>query len=413
MKKKIISWLGGVAVVLTSMTAFYAPQAGAHGERSQEPFLRMRTVHWFDTNFSTNRIGVNEEMTITGKFLLAEAWPEVIQKPDVAFLHGAEPGPAVAKVETYLNGVPAAKSFKLELGKTYEYKIVVRGRKPGEAHIHPMLNVQSAGGLVGPGQWTLIEGNYADFTFPVTTLTGEAIDLNTVGFANVVKWHIIWAIPAVFWLLWWVRRPLFIPRFLMVRNGEEDALITGADKKVAIALLLGTLVLIMMSSNSAKSKYPVQIPLQSAIVPVEPLPVTPVNSAVKVKIVKANYRIPGRSMTMTIDVTNGASTPIQLAEFNSANVRFTEASLITDLPDGDSKEFWANGGLTVKGNPTIYPGETARLEVEAGDALWETERLSSLIGDPDSAFGGVLYFKGADGKMYFEEIAGPIIPTFQ
>ncbi len=412
MKNKIISLLGGVAVIVTSLTALYAPQAGAHGERSQEPFLRMRTVHWYDTNFSTNRVAVNEEMTITGKFLLAEAWPEVIMKPDVAYLHVAEPGPAVAKVETWLNGVPAAKSFKLELGKTYEYKVIVRGRKPGEAHIHPMLNVQSAGGLVGPGQWTLIEGVYEDFTYPVTTLTGEAIDLNTYGFANVVKWHIIWAIPALFWVLYWVRRPLFIPRFLMVQNGEEDALITSTDKKVGIALLIGTIVLVTMSSNSAKEQYPVQIPLQSAIIPVEALPVTPQNSAVKAKILKANYRIPGRSMTMTLDITNGSATPIKLAEFNSANVRFTN-SLIPTLAKTDSAELWAKDGLNVQGEPTIYPGETARLEIEASDALWETERLSSLIGDPDSAFGGVLYFQGADGKTYMEEISGPIIPTFQ
>jgi methane/ammonia monooxygenase subunit B len=412
MKNKIISLLSGMAIIVTSLTALYAPQAGAHGERSQEPFLRMRTVHWYDTTFSSNRVAVNSEMTITGKFLLAEAWPEVISKPDVAFLHVAEPGPAVAKVETWLNGVPAAKSFSLELGKTYEYKIILRGRKPGEAHIHPMLNVMSAGGLIGPGQWTLIEGNYEDFTYPMTTLTGETIDLNAYGFANVVKWHIIWLIPALFWVLWWVRRPLFIPRFLMLQNGEEDALITSADKKVGLAILVGTLVLVTMSSNSAKEQYPVQIPLQSAIIPVEALPVTPQNSAVKAKIIKANYRIPGRSMTMTLDVTNGSATPIKLAEFNSANVRFTN-SLIPTLRKDDSAELWAKDGLHVQGEPTIYPGETARLEIEASDALWETERLSSLIGDPDSAFGGVLYFHGADGKTYMEEISGPIIPTFQ
>jgi len=36
---------------------FYAPTASAHGEKSQAAFMRMRTIHWFDLNWS--KAGLN------------------------------------------------------------------------------------------------------------------------------------------------------------------------------------------------------------------------------------------------------------------------------------------------------------------------------------------------------------------
>src|SRR4030088_890959 len=52
----------GIAVVAASATAAVA---SAHGERSQEGFLRMETVAFSDVSFSTLSLRQGEQLTIT------------------------------------------------------------------------------------------------------------------------------------------------------------------------------------------------------------------------------------------------------------------------------------------------------------------------------------------------------------
>ena len=54
-----------IFMMLTSV--LFVDLAWAHGERNQEPFLRMRTLHWYDVEFSKpadSVIKVNEDLTI-------------------------------------------------------------------------------------------------------------------------------------------------------------------------------------------------------------------------------------------------------------------------------------------------------------------------------------------------------------
>ena len=67
MRRKITN-LGIISLILLSLAP--ASLVNAHGERSQEPFLRMLSVQWYDTKWSTDKLAVNEEMTLTGKFHL-------------------------------------------------------------------------------------------------------------------------------------------------------------------------------------------------------------------------------------------------------------------------------------------------------------------------------------------------------
>ena len=67
MSKRALAGWRLIAVVLTGMAAFPI-LATAHGERNQEPFLRMRTVHWYDVKWSTGKMNVNDEIVLEGKF---------------------------------------------------------------------------------------------------------------------------------------------------------------------------------------------------------------------------------------------------------------------------------------------------------------------------------------------------------
>ena len=43
--------------------------AWAHGERSQEPYLRTRTVQYYDVHYDKKTVKVNEEFTLEGSFV--------------------------------------------------------------------------------------------------------------------------------------------------------------------------------------------------------------------------------------------------------------------------------------------------------------------------------------------------------
>ncbi|MGH2669593.1 MAG: methane monooxygenase/ammonia monooxygenase subunit B, partial [bacterium] len=57
-------------------------------------------------------------------------------------------------------------------------------------------------------------------------------------------------------------------------------------------------------------------------------------------------------------------------------------------------------------------GETREIKVEAADAAWETERLASLMGNPDSSYGALLFFFDDKGKRTVSEVSGPAVPVF-
>ena len=69
-------------------------------------------------------------------------------------------------------------------------------------------------------------------------------------------------------------------------------------------------------------------------------------------------------------------------------------------------------GLTVTGDSVIPPGASRPVKMVASDALWEQYRMTGLINDPDSRFAGLLFYFDEDGKRYYQEIGGPILPTF-
>jgi methane/ammonia monooxygenase subunit B len=71
--KDKVAKLSFVALLITITAAmFYAPTASAHGEKSQAAFMRMRTIHWFDLNWSKEEVVVNDTMTISGRYFIFE-----------------------------------------------------------------------------------------------------------------------------------------------------------------------------------------------------------------------------------------------------------------------------------------------------------------------------------------------------
>ena len=409
--KDKVAKLSFVALLMTLTAAmFYTPTASAHGEKSQAAFMRMRTIHWFDLNWSKDEVSINETMTISGKFHVFAGWPETVDKPEVAFLNIGIPGPVFIRAGSWIGDQLTPRSVSLELGETYTFKVLLKARRPGDWHVHTMLNVEGGGPIIGPGKWVTITGSMGEFVNPIVTLTGETIDLEDYALDNIYFWHALWYAIGLAWMIFWVKRPIFIPRHIAVSSGKADTLISAGDKKVGMAFAVGTLVLVAVTMGTTNEKYPVTTPLQAGLmrgmVPIE-MP----EATVTVKVDDATYRVPGRAMQMSLTITNNGDSAVRLGEFMTASVRFLDADVLED-ETGYPDDLLAEEGLTVSDNSPIAPGETRDVEVTASDAAWEVYRLADLIYDPDSRFAGLLFFFNEDGERQMVMVDAPLIPSF-
>jgi len=403
-----ISFVGLLLALVT--TSFYAPSAMAHGEKSQAAFMRMRTIIWYDLNWNTDTVAVNEMAEISGKFHVFAGWPETVALPDIAFLNIGIPGPVFIRESSYISGRVVPRSVALKLGADYEFSVNLKARRPGDWHVHTMMNVKGGGPVIGPGRWIKITGSMSSFTNPITTLTGKTVDIETFNEGTIWGWHFLWFAIGLAWMAYFCKGPVFLPRWMMVKAGRGKELITDTDKKVTIAFMVGTVVLTGFSYSSANGTYPITIPLQGGVLrDIAPLPDQRGN--VHVTVDNATYRVPGRAMKMQLTVHNGSDTGVQLAEFQAGAIRFLDSEVFEDeslYPEN----VLAPDGLTSTDNSVIAPDETRTFEVTAQDASWEIERMSDIIYDPDSRFGAILWFIGEDGSRQSAILNAPLIPVF-
>ena len=411
--KGFVLGIAGMATLALALVADVAPVA-AHGERSQEPFLRMRTIQWYDVEWGEEAKGgkatkVNEVAIMRGKFHLAEDWPAAVGKPHRAFFNVGSPSPVFVRLSVTLNGEPAFIAGPMEIGRDYAFEARLKARIPGRHHIHAMVNVKDAGPIAGPGSWMSISGDWADFKNPIKLLTGDTIDSETFNHANGVMWHSIWMLIGVTWIGIFVARPMFLPRSrVLLAYGDED-LIDPVDTKLGAIFMILTFGLVWFGYSYTENKHPYTVPLQAGETKIKPLPVKP--NPVAVKVTNANYDVPGRALRVTMMITNSGDEAVRIGEFTTAGVRFINKVGLKHLDRFYPRELVATG-LSLANTTPIEPGETREVKMEAKDALWEVQRLMALMGDPESRFGGLLMTWTDAGDRNINSIHGPVIPVF-
>jgi methane/ammonia monooxygenase subunit B len=388
----------------------FSANTWAHGERAQEPSLRLSTIQWYDTKWSRDQVGVNQELTLSGRFHVMADWPLEIASPaGLSFLNVGVPGPVFIRTASSVNGVNGASSMSLGLGRDYEYRIVLRGRIPGHYHVHPMLDIRDTGPILGPGKWVSVTGDAAAFVDPVTTLTGQRLDLVRYGLGAIAGWHLVWIAVALMWLGYWIRKPMLMPRYEAVQAGNGDRLITRADRIVAAVMLALTLTLAVGETVMTSAAYPVTVPLQSNQSKVSALPAPPVQITLAPEEVR--YLVPGRTVQFRLRVTNWSAKPIRFGEFTTANLRFLNRAVVQAEPDYP-QDLIAPAGLVVRPADPIRPGVSTEVSVEATSSVWETDRLTALMSDPTNRIGGLFMFYTPDGGRSIVEFSSPIVPTF-
>jgi len=398
----------GAASLAVTLVVDVAP-AAVYGECSQEPFLRMRSIQWYDLRWQPKVTKVNDIATMTGKFHLAEDWPRAVGKPTRAFFNVGSPSPVFVRLSTTLNGEPTFISGPLEIGRDYEFAVKLKARIPGRHHMHAMVNIKDAGPIAGPASWMNISGSWDDFTNPITTLTGKTIDLETFNFGNGLFWHALWLSLGCIWIGYFVAKPMFLPRSRVLLAYGDELLTSPTDRKFGLVFAILTCAIVWGGYRYTESVHPYTIPIQAGESKVAPMPIAP--NPVAIKVTHANYDVPGRALRVTMEITNNGDTAVNIGEFTTAGVRFVNKLGQQHLDPDYPRELVATG-LTMDDDKGIQPGETREVNMEAKDALWEVQRLMALLGDPESRFGGLLMTWDQEGNRYINSIAGAVIPVF-
>jgi methane/ammonia monooxygenase subunit B len=402
-------WALGLAAGL-ALTMASAGPADAHGEKSQAAFLRMRTLGWYDLKWSKTNVTVNEEYEISGKVHFMKAWPATLRPPERAFVNVGQPGAMANRIGVWVGGQFVPRSMALELGKTYEFRMLLRARRPGHWHTHVQISVETAGPIPGPGQYIDIKGNFSDFKDPIKLLNGSTIDLEQYGITSIYMWHLLWGVVGAGWIWYWFTRRGLLGRFMWVASGKEDEVITPQEKLVGAITLGGMLLVVIIGYSIAATSFPYTIPLQSGDfhnLPAVDEPASPV----QIKYLGGTYKVPGRELVVNFKITNTGKEALRLGEFTTAGLRFLNPDVYNtkvEYPD----YLLAERGLTLSDPSPIQPGETRDVTITIQDARWDTERLSGLAYDVDSSYAGLLMFFSPSGERYPVEVSGAVIPNF-
>jgi methane/ammonia monooxygenase subunit B len=407
-KQGILGFCGVATLAFTPV--FDAAPALAHGERSQEPFLRMRTVNWYDTEWVGKSTAVNDVTELKGKFHLSEDWPRAVVKPNRTFINVGSPSSVFVRLSSKVGGMPMFVSGPMEIGRDYEYVITMKARLPGHHHIHPMFSVKEAGPIAGPGGWMDITGRYSDFTNPIKTLTGETFDSETKGAMTGIMWHAFWIAVACLWIGWYMVRPMYLVRARVLAAYGDEILLDPIDRQFGIAVLIFTIAVVTGAYLAAESQHPVTVPLQAGEARVKPMPVKP--NPLAVGVTHAEYDVPGRALRMNLHITNNGTEPASIGEFTTAGIRFTNKVGAAKLDPNYPAELIATTGLTLDKEAPIQPGQTVDIHVESKDVLWEVQRLVDILHDPDQRFAGLLISWTESGERLINPIAAPLLPVF-
>lgn len=411
-KKTFKLWMLGFCGIATLAVTpvFESTPAFAHGERSQEPFLRMRTVNWYDTEWVGKSTAINDVTYLRGKFHLSEDWPRAVVKPNRTFLNIGSPSSVFVRLSSKINGTPMFVSGPMEIGRDYAYEVTLKARLPGHHHIHPMFAVKDAGPIAGPGGWMDITGNAADFKNEIKTLTGETFDSETKGTATGVMWHLFWAAVAIAWVGFFAIRPMYLIRARVLAAYGDEILLDPIDRKVGIFFLVFTVTVVTVGYLSADAQYPVTVPLQAGEAKIKPMPIKP--NPLVMEVTHAEYDVPGRALRMVVHATNNGTVPVTIGEFTTAGIRFTNKAGAARLDPNYPAELVAASGLTMDNEAAIQPGQTVDIKIESKDVLWEVQRLVDILHDPDQRFAGLIMSYTDSGERLVNPVWAPVLPVF-
>ena len=256
---------------------------------------------------------------------------------------------------------------------------------------------------MGPGRWLTVEESGTPFTFPVTLMNGETVDLENYGFSLVWTLNLLGLVLGL-WFMWhWT-----VPRATITRlainlkiglhdTGDDFGLIQPKDYKVMDLLAVITIVLLVGGYWYGAATYPGGIPQQ--VIRFAPPEAHQDANFVSIKALEqAKYDVAGHNLVLPIEVTNTGDSPMTVTSFNTSTLVFNSNA--------------SSGGRQVNVEPSdaIYPNETKSLTLSMRDTVWEEERMMP-IGEALMSVTGVVTFENQDGHKNRITVQMPLKPS--
>jgi methane/ammonia monooxygenase subunit B len=408
-------------------TVAYASPASAHGERSQEAFLRMRTIGWTDVVFSGGQrndqgdivIAQGERFTIKGVAKLMNAWPDTLAKglPRIGYINIATQGPCVGMLERKVNGVSTPSRIEITKGNYYSFEETLMGRRVGRWHVHPTFAVKGAGTLLGPGQWIRVTPHA--FSSPVKLYNGETINLENYHLVSVWTLQVIGFLLGMIWIFWWTwwgktakgnpRRTVTNPAVTLAIPLNDDGIAVGLntkkDHRVVNIIALATALFLLIGWIWQASAFPVKIPQQ--VVEYEP-PKTDLDTAPALATAdarSAKYDYQAKVLRLVVETKNVSSNPIQLSQFVTSTLTFNNPA-VSNTPSGPYSD-----AMKLSPSGTIQPGQTTTLVFDLPGSRFDDEHLLPT-GESQLIISGLMVFKDAGGQKSSAEIEEPLQPHY-
>lgn len=390
--------LGAALVMLGGPAA----TASAHGEQTQEAFLRASSVLLYDVRFSATELNIGDELTITGRMRVMNSWPEhTIRPPEMGFLSIIAPGPVFGITDRRMNEQFVPQSVEIEKGQTFPFSITAIAREEGRWHVHPSFAVEGTGTLVGRGEW--IEVGPGSYDNTAVLASGDEVDLKTYGNATVWVWHSIAIVIALAWLVFWLRRPV-IARLGYVAAGDTK-LNTTRDVVVGLSFA-GLIFAVIIGGNIYAHSTARMDPMPLQVNRVKPVAEEATAPLVKPRVTNVAYRVADDSLTMTVRVENTSKHAVRLSQLQVAEEALLPVGA-TDVPQGATK------ALTLSDDSPIKPGETRELTVRIDTAKLKERNLLPLA-EPQVKLTGLMFFTDSEGNRQVsevDEVTAPILPT--
>src|SRR5438445_13499834 len=307
--------------------------ASAHGEDSQEGFLRMETVAFSNVQFSTDTVKQGEMVTITGQATILDTFPRNLGDPGMGYVNVTGPGPGLLMQDRQGNGMEAPDAIFVKKGDTYDFKLTLVGRAPGRWHVHPTFAVEGAGTLIGPGQWITVQ-DAGGFANNITLLNGQTANLETYGLGQLSIFQWLGFALGMVWMLYWTvpkigganhRTVSKLPVTLRVplnTDGQDIGLITKQDHRVSNLLLAATFALLAVGWIYQSVSFPIKIPQQVFRFTPPELAQPPQVSKVAAKT--ASFDPQTSTLSMDVDVTNTGTSPLTLKGFTTSSLTFVD-----------------------------------------------------------------------------------------
>ncbi len=406
-----------VLVAAVLVTVVPATAASAHGEKSQEGFLRMRTVGWTDVTFSGDSVQQGQTITVRGKVRIMDAWPSSLAKgtPNTCFMSMISPGPTILLKERTINGVSMPTRIDCAKGQTYDFSMTFAGRRVGRWHVHPAFAVKGAGTLIGPGAWINVTENAAGFTNQATLLNGKTVNLENYQLPFIWIWLTLTFVIGMVWMIYWTVPKRTIPHLAVTSqiplntDGAAYGLITKKDHRNSTIMMLATVVLLGAGWIYQVANFPVKIPqqiIQFAPPEIErPAPFVSLQAGEG----KAVYDAARKVVTLNVTATNTGDQPAQLTQFSVADLTWYNQAVPAAKPTGP-QAVDTSYPMTVQSD-TVAPGASQQVTMTMPSNIWIDEARLLPIGESQLTVTGQLRFQTANGDKTDVEVDEPLTPT--